>query len=149
MEGKWRGGTRESVCMLRLRAPIVEILCVHPGHVLPMWENISSFMLLLSDKYMPVALCLSSLTSKCALYGEKKYILIMFWIDFIDIWECNLSTNYTRVSQCYYSYLIFLTLRIFQPDSQTNIWADLQLPGAEANPMFCPKEKVQNPGTQK
>lgn len=114
-----------------------------------MWENISSFMLLLSDKYMPVALRLSSLTSKCALYGEKKYILIMFWIDFIDIWERNLSTNYTRVSQCYYSYLIFLTLRIFQPDSQTNIWADLQLPGAEANPMFCPKEKVQNPGTQK
>ena len=62
----------ESVCMLRLRAPLVEILCVHPGHLLPMWENISSFMLLLSDKYMPVALCLSSLTSKCALYGEKK-----------------------------------------------------------------------------
>lgn len=99
--------TDDSVCMLRLRAPILESLCAHSGHLLPIWENISSFTLHLSGKYMLVALCPSSLTSKFALYGEEIYILIMFWIDFIDIWEHNLSINYTRDSQCYYSYLIF------------------------------------------
>lgn len=98
----------ETVCACPgLGLPLLEKLCVHSGHLLPMWKNLSSFVLLLSGKYMLVALCSSSLTSKLVLCGEKKYILIMFWIDFIDIWEHNLNKNYTRDSQCYYSYLIF------------------------------------------
>lgn len=87
----------EIVCVcLGLGFLLLEKLCVYFGYLLFMWKNFLFFVLFLSGKYMFVVLCSSSFILKFVFCGEKKYILIMFWIDFIDIWEYNLNKNYIR-----------------------------------------------------
>ena len=60
----------------------------------------------------------------------------MFWIDFTEVWEHNFNKNYTHDSSAIILIWI-LTLRIFQPVSQTNTWADWQFSEAKTIPAFA------------
>lgn len=59
----------------------------------------------------------------------------MFWIDFTEVWGHNFNKNYTHDSNAIILIWI-LTLRIFQPVSQTNTWADWQFSEAKIIPAF-------------
>ena len=60
----------------------------------------------------------------------------MFWTDFTEVWGHNFNKNYTHDSNAIILIWI-LTLRIFQPVSQTNTWADWQFSEAKIIPAFA------------
>lgn len=90
-----------------------------------------------------VCVCVSvSLQEKlilCSKWKKKtktKPVLIMFWTDFTEVWGHNFNKNYTHDSNAIILIWI-LTLRIFQPVSQTNTWADWQFSEAKIIPAFA------------